>query len=100
MWYVAEANELFERFQQNGTEESLLNNNKAFEEHQVNMVVAEWEELVNLFAGVVVTLYSMWRLEKMFAGDNDAKSLLTSLNIDLDANPTPEMGHLQICWLY
>ena len=97
-WYVAKADELFERFRQNGTEESLPNNNKAFEE-QVNMVVAEWEELVNLFAGVVVSLYSTWRLEKMFAGDDDAKSLLVSLNMDLDANPTSEMGHLQICCL-
>jgi len=93
-WYVAKADELFERFGVGGTEVS-LSDDKPFKE-EVDTVMGEWEELVDLFGCLVSSFYSTWRLQKMFAGDKDVVDLLVTLNMDLDANPTSEMGHAML----
>lgn len=93
-WYVTKADDLFERFGHGGAEES-LESELSFEE-EVGKVMGAWEELVDLFGCLVASFYSTWRLEKLFAGDEEVKDLLVTLNMDLVANPTSEMGHAML----
>jgi pyruvate,water dikinase len=93
-WYAEKANEFLVRFEPGGTEES--NKTARTFSDEVNVADQAWEELMDTFGSLVASFYSTWRLQKMFDGDDDAKDLLVTLNMDLDANPTSEMGHLMV----
>ncbi|GKZ00934.1 hypothetical protein MPSEU_001044900 [Mayamaea pseudoterrestris] len=55
--------------------------------------------ICNLFAKqmcVLATYYYKWRLGRIFAGDADIEKLLVALDMDLNGNPTSEMGHAML----
>ncbi len=56
--------------------------------------LSQFQELIAALMTVYLpSMLARWRLGRLFRGD-DVKDLLVSLEMDLEGNPTSEMGHL------
>jgi len=62
----------------------------------VESIMKKFDELLPLVGAVMSGMISRWRLDRMFHGCEGAKDLLISLCMDLDGNPTSEMGHAMV----
>lgn len=89
--YDQTSEKAFERYGVGGTEES--NSQSIPFSEEVDKCLATCKELFPLIGGFMASFYSKWRLNSMFAGDTEAQDLLVALNMDLDGNPTSQMGH-------
>lgn len=62
----------------------------------VAATMTRFEGLLPRLGTLVLPFISRWRIHKMFHDQSDADDLLISLCMDLDGNPTSEMGHLMV----
>jgi rifampicin phosphotransferase len=53
-------------------------------------------EIASNIGGLMLALFSSWRLDRIFSQVKDAEDLLVSLTMDLPTNPTSAMGHAMV----
>jgi len=91
--YLERANSIFQKFAPGGTED--MRGDITFRQ-AVDVAMAAFQELVPQFGGMLLGFYATWKLENLFKGDKKSQDMLVALHMDLDGNPTSEMGHAML----
>ena len=91
--YLERANSIFQRFAPGGTEDT--RGDITFRQ-AVDVAMADFQGLVPQFGGMLLAFYATWKLESLFKGDKESQDMLVALHMDLDGNPTSEMGHAML----
>lgn len=92
--YTELSEEVFKRFCFGGVEDNCDDDTSLGE--SVDKAMASFHRLIPLHMAITATFYYKWKLDRLFAGDEDALDLLVALDMNLDGNPTSEMGHAML----
>lgn len=91
--YLEKWQDIYERYRPGGKEEQREDISFA---QAVDQCMTEFQELIPRFSGMLWAWYSRWRLHKMYDGDREAQDMIGALDMDLNGNPTSEMGHAML----
>jgi len=60
------------------------------------VLINKWNDSLRMFGSVLLGLISSSQVKKIFSGNKEAEDLIDSLFMDLEGNPTSEMGHAML----
>lgn len=90
--YLLVADELMERCRYKEEKNDKCLDEKSFGK-DAEELMALFEKVVYKLGALIMPFYSRYKLHKMFGEEKDVLDLLVTLQMDLDGNPTSEMGH-------